>query len=196
MKTYTKKQLETILKKHKKWLNFESGGEKADLSYADLRRADLRRADLSDANLSDADLRRADLSYADLRRADLSYALLPKETINEINKYRPFQICPQEGEFIAWKKGDDGCILKVLIPKSAKRTSSLIGRKCRASKVKVLAIWDRKNKPIKSCGGWKDSSFIYTVGKVKKPDSYNDDIRIECTNGIHFLITREEAEVF
>ena len=84
-------ELKEILEKHKKWLNNEEGGEKADLSGAylsgaDLSGADLRRADLSGANLScadlrGADLRRADLSYADLsgadlRRADLSGANL------------------------------------------------------------------------------------------------------------------------
>jgi len=183
----------------------------ADLRFANLRSANLRdanlsSADLRDANLSSANLRSADLRFADLRDADLSdtnlssanlsSANLDKETIKNINKYRPFQICPQDGEFIAWKKGDNGCLIKILIPSNSKRTSSLIGRKCRASKVKVLAIWDKDGKPIKQCGSWNDSNFIYCVGKVKKPDSYDPDIRVECSHGIHFFITREEAEIF
>lgn len=40
-------ELKEILKKHKKWLNDEEGGERANLSYADLSGADLRNADLS-----------------------------------------------------------------------------------------------------------------------------------------------------
>lgn len=72
-------KLNEILEKHKKWLNDEEGGERADLRNADLSYADLRNADLSDAILSDADLRyanlrHADLRYASLRDADLSYA--------------------------------------------------------------------------------------------------------------------------
>ena len=39
MNTYTKNQLDDILKKHKKWLYSEKGGEKANLSSADLSSA-------------------------------------------------------------------------------------------------------------------------------------------------------------
>ena len=49
-------ELQEILDAHKKWINNEDGGV----------RADLRRADLSGANLSGADLSGADLSGADL----------------------------------------------------------------------------------------------------------------------------------
>ena len=61
--------LEEILNKHKKWLNGEIGGEKADLSDTDLRHVDLRGR-----NLTGIILRSADLSYASLSYADLSYA--------------------------------------------------------------------------------------------------------------------------
>ena len=69
-----KKELREILEKHKKWLNNEEGGKRADLRAADLSNADLRNADLSYADLSNADLSNADLRAADLRYADLSYA--------------------------------------------------------------------------------------------------------------------------
>ncbi len=82
-------ELQKILDAHKKWINGEDGGVRADLrganlsyadprganlSYADLRGANLKRADLSYADLSYADLSYADLSGANLKRADLSYA--------------------------------------------------------------------------------------------------------------------------
>ena len=66
--------LKQILELHKKWLNNEDGGKRADLSDADLRGADLRGVNLRRADLSSADLRRADLGDADLRRADLRSA--------------------------------------------------------------------------------------------------------------------------
>ena len=47
-------ELQEILDAHKKWINGEEGGARADLSGADL----------SDANLSDADLRSANLDYS------------------------------------------------------------------------------------------------------------------------------------
>ena len=70
-----------ILELHKKWLNNEDGGKRADLSGADLSGADLCSVDLSGANLRGADLRGADLGGADLsgaylRGADLSGANL------------------------------------------------------------------------------------------------------------------------
>ena len=220
------KKLKNVLEKHQKWLNNENGGERANLRYAnlgsanlhsanlrsanmyyanlgsadlhsaDLRSANLRYADLRYANLHSANLRSANMYYANLGSADLHSANLDDDTIKNINTYRPFQICPQEGEFIAWKKGSDGCLIKILIPKTAKRTSSLVGRKCRASKVKVLAIWDKDNKPVKECGGWKTLSFQYRVNRISKEDSYDPDIRVECTHGIHFFITKEEAEAW
>ena len=86
-----KKELEKILLDHKKWLNDEKDGVKANLRganlhyvnlrganlrYADLRYANLRDADLYDADFRGANLRGANLRYADLRYADLRYANL------------------------------------------------------------------------------------------------------------------------
>ena len=90
--------LKQILELHKKWLNDEDGGKRAnlrgaylssaDLSGADLRGADLRGADLRgaylrSAYLSGADLRGAYLSGADLRGADLRGADLWDVTGNK-----------------------------------------------------------------------------------------------------------------
>ena len=110
MKTFTQSELNEILAKHKKWLNDEKGGERANLRYANLSSADLRYADLSSAdlssadlssanlryanlsyanlssaNLSSADLRYADLSYADLSSVDLSYADLSSADLSSAN---------------------------------------------------------------------------------------------------------------
>ncbi|WP_394543695.1 pentapeptide repeat-containing protein [Azorhizophilus paspali] len=86
MKTYTAADLAEIIEKHRKWLAYEEGGARADmsgayLSLADLRGAylrdaDLRVADMSLAYLRDADLRGAYLRDADLRGANLSDANL------------------------------------------------------------------------------------------------------------------------
>jgi hypothetical protein len=86
MKTYTTEALKEILELHRKWLNGEDDGIRADLrytnfSYADLRYTNLRYADLRYANLRYANLRYADFSYADLRYA-----------IGEMRSLRSFQI--------------------------------------------------------------------------------------------------------
>ena len=71
----TQSELDEVLVKHKKWLNNEDGGE----------RANLRDANLQDANLQGADLRYADLQYADLRSADLRYADLRGAYLRDAN---------------------------------------------------------------------------------------------------------------
>lgn len=55
----TQEELNVILDKHKKWLNDEEGGERANLN-----RATLFEANLCGANLREADLRGADLDYS------------------------------------------------------------------------------------------------------------------------------------
>ena len=147
----------------------------ANLREADLRGANLRGADLTGANLREANLREAYLTGANLREADLTGAYLPN-----------FQI-PQEGSFVGFKKIKSG-VIKLLIPEKAKRTASLVGRKCRAEYVQVLEGPEGCDK--------HSGRVFYKVGKTVYPDKYDNDIRIECTNGIHFFMTREEAEQY
>lgn len=72
MRKVSQEELAKILEKHKKWLDGDPDGERADLSDADLSWADLLDADLSRANLSWANLSGANLSGANLSRANLS----------------------------------------------------------------------------------------------------------------------------
>ncbi len=65
----TESQLKEVLEKHKKWLNNEPDGERANLRGADLQRANLRGA-----NLQGADLQRTDLRGADLQGTDLDFS--------------------------------------------------------------------------------------------------------------------------
>ena len=91
MRTISYQELQIILEKHKRWLNGEYGGERADLRdaylnganlrganliVANLRGANLRESYLSGAYLNGANLRESDLSGADLRKADLGGAYL------------------------------------------------------------------------------------------------------------------------
>ena len=148
-------------------------------------RANLSGAYLRGADLSGAYLRGAYLRGANLRVADLSGAELPD-----------FWLCPEEGSFIGWKKLRDGAIAKLEIPAEAKRVCSLVGRKMRAEYVKTLAIFDRDGEPLQSGVGSHDGTTKYIVGEITRPDKFDDDIRVECTHGIHFFITRAEAEAY
>ena len=67
----TSEEIKKVLDLHKKWLNNEQSGGRANLSGADLR-----EANLSGANLRGADLCKANLSWAELSKANLSGANL------------------------------------------------------------------------------------------------------------------------
>jgi uncharacterized protein YjbI with pentapeptide repeats len=160
----------------------------ADLSSANLRYADLRYADLRYADLSSANLRYADLRYADLSSADLRYADL-------IKVYSQNTILP-EGELIVWKKIQNNCIAKLLIPKEAKRVNAIGSRKCRFEFAKVIDIRDDKGHSKKSEAGYYNKNLIYTIGELVYPDSFDPSPLVECSNGIHAFITREEAKSY
>jgi len=151
--------------------------------------------DSSSSNLSYADLSSADLSYANLRYADLSNSNLSNSNLekviyNELTANFALN-CPEEGAFIGWKKAN-GAIVKLLISEKAKRSSATT-RKCRCSEAKVLEIIKDKKK-LKEIASSYDPKFIYKVGKIVKVKDYDKDRWNECTTGIHFFITREEAE--
>jgi hypothetical protein len=171
----------------------------ADLSDADLWRANLSNANLRDANLRDADLKSADLRNANLSGVDLRYANLSGAYLRDANfeqtKLPGFQI-PQEGSLIVWKKLKDDCIAKLKIPNKSKRTASLVGRKCRAEFVKVIEIYHASGVKLDTGISCYDSTIKYNIGEITYPDSYDPDIRVECTHGIQFFLTREEAEVY
>jgi len=162
------------------WANLQGANlYGADLYGADLQRVDLQWANLQWAYLQGANLQEADLEGADLRKANLRGANLPN------TKLPDFQICPQGVAFVGYKKIKTG-VIKLMIPEHAQRTSSLVGRKCRASSVIVLEGPEGYD--------WHTGKTFYKVGEEVFPDQYDGDIRVECTNGIHFFMTEQEAE--
>ena len=158
----------------------------ANLSGANLSRAGLSRANLSGANLSGANLSGANLSGAILSGANLSGANLYgiKNANLVIGQTR---ILP-EGDLVGWKKCNDGVIVKLRIPKAAKR-SHAFGRKCRAEYVEVIEVIGAEIGISKY-----DNKTEYRVGLRVKPDNFDENWMNECSNGVHFFITRIEAE--
>jgi hypothetical protein len=160
----------------------------AYLSGADLYGANLSRANLSRANLSGANLSGANLSGADLYGANLSGA---KNAALAIAQTR---ILP-EGSIVGWKALRGGVIAQLHIPASAKR-SHAFGRKCRAECAEVLALL--KGEEAVTVGySQHDSDFEYRVGAIVVPaQAFDTNWQEECASGIHFFITREEAEAY
>lgn len=180
-----------------------------DLSYANLRNSNLRNVGLKNASLRNADLSGTDLSYAYLRNADLSGANLSDVNLSDadlsganLNKvlynYRTSffaPVCPGEGSFIGYKKADNK-IVKLLITEDSERSSATT-RKCRCSKAKVLSITNIENtEEFSEVTSDFDKNFIYKVGEIVKVKNFDDDRWNECSTGIHFFITREEAIIY
>jgi len=167
-----------------------SGADLSDANIydANLSGADLSGANLSGADLSGADLTRANLSDADLYGADISGADLSGAQGGDLARART-RILP-DGDIIGWKKCAGDVVVKLLIPSDAKR-SHAFGRKCRAEFADVMEIIGADTARSRH-----DDGFIYRVGERVTPDHYDEDWRNECSGGIHFFITREEAEAW
>ena len=178
--------LKVVLENNKKWRNNEEGGKRADLAGANLAGANLAGADLAGAYLARADLAGANLAGADLAGAYLAGAYLAGAM--GLKKQPAQTIILPEGDLIVYKKIKEG-VVKLKIPADAKR-SNATGRKCRAEYAEVLEL------PPKTKVGHStyDVNFIYKVGDVVKPHVWCDDWSQECDGGIHFFITRKEAE--
>ena len=157
----------------------------SDLYGANLYGSDLSGSDLSGANLSGANLSRANLSRAYLSRANLSGAKGAELVIAQT------RILP-EGSIIGYKKvrTPEGTGIVVLqIPPYAKR-SHAFGRKCRCEFAEVIeapeGAYTSEHGPLTK----------YKVGEIVKPDKWDDNWQDECSNGIHFFITKLEAEAY
>jgi hypothetical protein len=154
----------------------------ADLQGADLQGADLQGAYLRGAYLQGADLQGADLRGAYLQGADLQGALNAAAALAQI------QFIPETGSFEGWKKCCNGVIVRLLIPEHAKRSHGA-ERKCRSSEVVVLEVYGAKS-GVSSY----DARVVYKKGDTVLPDSFSENRWDVCAPGIHFFLTRVEAE--
>ena len=165
----------------------------ANLQGADLHGADLHGANLHGANLHGANLHGADLQGADLHGANLHGANLPGADLSSAKNISQkanaeSSIVPESGAFEGWKKCSNAVIVRVQIPEKAKR-SNATGRKCRAEFVKVLEVIGA---PVGI--SQYDQKTEYRKGKTVQCDKWEADRWIECAGGIHFFLTRYEAE--
>jgi len=124
----------------------------------------------------------ADLYGADLRGADLRGA-------KEIPSLAAAQTTvPAQGNIVGWKKCSGGVIIKLSIPEDSQR-SNATGRKCRCQFADILEV-------IGADVGISqhDNKTTYRVGERVTCDVWCEDRWQECAGGIHFFITRAEAE--
>ena len=151
----------------------------ADFRWANFRGTDLRGASFYGAYLRWADFLGADLEGADFRGADFRGA----KNIPDM----PWLTVAGEGELIVYKKVSHG-IAKLLIPADAERSNATT-RKCRASKAIVLECPE-------GAISLHDPDFKYKAGETVVPHEWCSDRWNECAGGIHFFLTRDEAEAY
>jgi uncharacterized protein YjbI with pentapeptide repeats len=180
----------------------------SDLSGSNLRGSNLRGSNLSYSNLSGSNLSGSNLSGSDLRYSNLSYSNLSGSNLRDSNlrgsnlsgsnlsgsknaaRIIAYTRILPEGQIIGYKKGSKGEIIKLSIPANAKR-SHAFGRKCRAEFADVLEISNGKKSAF---NGTHDNKIEYRVGKRVTADKWDSDFTNECSHGIHFFITKIEAE--
>ena len=170
----------------------------ANLAGASLYGARLYGANLAGASLDGANLAGASLYGANLDRASLDRASLDRASLDRASLYGAIgadlaiartRILP-EGSLVGYKKVSTPTghgIVTLHIPAAARR-SHAFGRKCRCEFAEVVEAPD---------GAYTDQHgprTEYKVGEIVKSDSWDENWMNECSNGIHFFITRIEAE--
>ena len=112
--------------------------------------------------------------------------------------------CPSKGSYTAYKKCmtadlSGKAIVVLEIPSSASR-SSAFGKKCRASKAKVLAIhpYDENSKKMKGtltkAVSRYDTHFVYEVGQTVVELNFDKNRFKECAPGIHHYVKLSDAK--
>lgn len=144
-----------------------------------LTRANFYAADLSSATLDCTNIDQVDFTSCNLYHAKIFNA------IGNLLEYRKGKILTES--IIGYKKCRNNVIVTLEIPKDA-IVFSINGSKCRTNKAKVIAI-DGTDRAFSSF-----SWMSYHVGDEFNIKNFNCEYNAECANGIHFFMTRKEAE--
>ena len=195
----------------------------ADFRYAHLERADFCRANLRSAFFIDANAARIDLAeaccaFADFERANLRGAYCGRADFHgadfegsncldvifdEANVrdacFTNANLAGQEafvgslsilpaGGIIGWKKCCGNVIVQLFIPARVARTNAT-GRECRAERALVLEVYGAPEGQ-----SFYDPSYIYRPGETVVCHAWEANLWKICAGGIHFYITRAEAE--
>lgn len=126
------------------------------------------------ANLRDADLR-------DAENTETAIGLYP--------------IAPEFGAFWGVKKLDDNRIAIIEIPADSPRVGGWTGRKCRCLYAWVREILDAHGNAV-TVGYSLYDAMEYRVGAMVIAEGFDPDPRVECAGGIHFFLSRREAEEY
>ena len=176
--------------------------EKGDLSGTDLSNTDFTLCSFDGVmlNMRTASFRFCDMSDCNIKGANLYGAVLENADLTNIRSDEATQWfrlhCPETGAFLGYKKCVNDRMVQLLIPADALRTSATLPS-CRCNKAKVLTIksFDFK-KNYDEAWSLVDENFEYKRGEWVEVKDFNEDRWMDSTTGIHFWMTREEAEAY
>lgn len=170
-----------------------SSVENALFDGCSIQGASFRYATMVTASFRYCDMRKCNIEDANLFGAVLEHAKLDDIIYNEGTKW--FRLhCPEEGAFLGYKKCVNDRMVQLLIPADAKRTSATLPS-CRCNKAKVLTIKSfdyREN--YEEAWSLVDENFVYRKGEWVEVKDFNEDRWMDSTTGIHFWMTRKEAQ--
>lgn len=168
--------------------------EGSKLGHVEMRMANIQSANFTSAGITES----CRFEHAHLTNANFTSASISKDTSFD---FADLHGCEFDGEernrlgrildrpVTGYKKSREGDIVTLEIPKGAV-VFSINNNKCRTNMAKVT---DTDGKPELS--SIFDKEFKYRVGDEIAPVGEFDLMyNIECASGIHFFLTREEAE--
>lgn len=111
-------------------------------------------------------------------------------TVKECNFFGKVvkQVFTVKQDMLVYKKLKDDKIATLKLVKGQKFIAAKF-KKCRTDRAIVVDISDNEETGV----SMHDPSFVYRFGEEVFADYYDETFR-ECTGGIHFFLTREEAE--
>ena len=159
--------------------------------------------DFSYANMRDTGFTATRFLDCDFYSANLPETFAPRSL--EYCKNVPYipMVCPEEGEFIGYKKAWINyhgfryyVIVTLCIPADARRSSGT-GRKCRCDKAIVEKMeWVSAGPSINPsiAHSIHNHDFHYVAGRVVQPtNGFCEDRWKTCAGGIHFFMNKQEA---
>ncbi len=176
--------------------NFEDSiVENALFDGCSMKGASFKNAKMVTASFRYCDMRECNIEGANLYGAVLEFAKLDGIVSNDDTKW--FRLhCPETGAFLAYKKCVNDRMVQLLVPADAKRTSATL-RSCRCNKAKVLTIKSFDfTENFDEAWSLVDEDFVYKRGEWVEVKDFNEDRWQDSTTGIHFWMTRAEAEAY
>lgn len=128
-----------------------------DFSYSNLQ-----NCHFYDCNLQNSNFINCDVCGTKFTNCNFYNATLLGIKNFDVNCSSKLQVCPEVGQFTAFKKAfkwGSNCIVELIIPEHAKRSSATT-RKCRTSEALVVKIEDDYGREINLCHSLYDYKFF------------------------------------